>query len=72
MSKFGKGDAVKWNWGNGEGEATVSEVHTERVERTIKGSKQTRNGSDDNPAYVLEQSDGTTVLKLESELGSDA
>ena len=71
MSKFDKGDAVKWNWGNGEGEATVSEVHTERVERTIKGKKQTRNGTDGNPAYVLEQSDGTTVLKLESELGSD-
>ena len=68
---FAKGDAVKWNWGKGEGEATVSEVHTERVERTIKGKNQVRNGTEDNPAYVLEQSDGTTVLKLHSELGPD-
>ncbi len=70
MSRFDTGDAVAWNWGNGQGEATVTEVHTERVERTIKGSKQARNGTGDNPAYVLEQSDGTTVLKLESELGA--
>ena len=68
---FGKGDAVKWNWGNGEGEASVTEVHTERVERKIKGSNQVRNGTEENPAYVLEQSDGTTVLKLHSELSSD-
>ena len=68
---FSKGDPVKWNWGNGEGEAKVSEVHTERVERQIKGKKQTRNGSDDNPAYVLEQDNGQTVLKLHSELKPD-
>lgn len=68
-STFDKGDQVRWNWGNGQGEATVTEVHTDRVERTIAGSKQTRNGTDDNPAYVLEQSDGRQVLKLHSELG---
>ena len=71
MSQFNKGDSVKWNWGNGQGEAQVSEVHTERVERTIEGKKQTRNGTEDNPAYVLEQSDGKNVLKLESELMQD-
>ncbi len=68
---FGKGDAVKWNWGQGQAEATVSEVHTERIERTINGSTKTRNGTDDNPAYVLEQSNGQTVLKLHSELMPD-
>jgi hypothetical protein len=66
---FSEGDQVEWNWGNGKGEATVKEVHTERVERTIAGKNQTRNGSHDNPAYVLEQSDGRQVLKLHSELG---
>lgn len=68
---FGKGDAVTWNWGPSQAEATVAEVHTDRVERTIGGSTKTRNGTDDNPAYVLEQSDGTTVLKLHSELMTD-
>jgi hypothetical protein len=68
---FAEGDDVKWNWGQGQAEATVKEVHTERVERTIKGSKKTRNGTEDNPAYVLEQSNGQTVLKLHSELMPD-
>lgn len=67
---FSKGDQVKWNWGNGEGEAQVDEVHTERVERQIDGKKQTRNGTEDNPAYVLKQDDGQRVLKLHSELKS--
>ncbi len=49
----------------------MAEVHTERVERTIDGSTKTRNGTDDNPAYVLEQSNGKTVLKLHSELMPD-
>jgi len=68
MAKYRKGSTVAWNWGNGQGEGTVAEVHTERVEKTIKGTTQTRNGTEDNPAYVLHQEDGTTVLKLESEL----
>jgi hypothetical protein len=68
---FSKGDDVKRNWGTGQAEATVKEVHTERVERQIDGKKKTRNGSEDNPAYVLEQSNGQTVLKLHSELMPD-
>ena len=38
------------------------------VERTIKGSAITRHGSADNPAYLIEQEDGDSVLKLGSEL----
>lgn len=68
---FKKGDDVKWNWGPSQAEATVAEVHTDRVERTIDGKKKTRNGTEDNPAYVLEQSDGQKVLKLHSELMPD-
>lgn len=68
---FAVGDEVKWNWGPGRAEATVAEVHTERVERTIDGKTKTRNGTGDNPAYVLEQSNGQTVLKLHSELMPD-
>ena len=68
---FAEGDEVRWNWGPGQAQATVSEVHTERIERTIAGKTKTRNGTDDNPAYVLEQSNGQTVLKLHSELMPD-
>lgn len=71
VKAFAEGDDVKWNWGPSQAEATVSEVHTERVERTIDGKKKTRNGTEDNPAYVLEQSNGQKVLKLHSELMPD-
>jgi hypothetical protein len=63
-----KGSDVSWKWGRGVAEGTVVEVHRDTVTRTIKGSQITRNGSDDDPAYVIEQEDGTTVLKLASEL----
>ena len=63
-----KGSQVSWSWGRGTAEGKIAEVHHESVTRTIKGSQITRNGSDDDPAYVIEQEDGTTVLKLRSEL----
>ena len=46
-------------------------MHHDKVTRTIKGSEITRNGSDDDPAYEIEQDDGTTVLKLRSEVERD-
>lgn len=63
-----KGTAVSWSWGQGSAEGTISEVHTERVTRTEKGSEIVRNGTDDNPAYVITQDDGTELLKLDSEV----
>lgn len=66
---YKKGAKVEWNWGNGKACGTVKEVHTEKISKTIKGSEITRNGSEDNPAYYIEQADGDHVLKLESELG---
>ena len=63
-----KGTDVKWSWGNGSATGKVKETHTEEIERTIKGNKVTRTGSDDDEALVIEQEDGTTVLKLESEV----
>ncbi len=63
-----KGTTVKWKWGSSYAEGTVSEVHHDEVSRTTKGEKVTRKGSKDDPAYVIEQEDGTTVLKLRSEL----
>ena len=63
-----KGTKVTWKWGNNEAEGKVTEVHHEKVTRKSKGSEITRNGTDDDPAYVIEQEDGTTVLKLKSEV----
>lgn len=62
------GTEVEWDWGNGTAEGTVTEVHHDKVTRTTKGQQVTRDGSDDDPAYVIAQEDGTLVLKLQSEV----
>jgi hypothetical protein len=62
------GTTVKWKWGSSWAKGKVAEVHHDKVTRTTKGQEITRNGSDDDPAYVIEQEDGTTVLKLASEV----
>jgi hypothetical protein len=63
-----KGTTVRWKWGSAWAEGTVAEVHHDSVSRTTKGETITRHGHDDNPAYVIEQQDGTVVLKLRSEV----
>ena len=63
-----RGTEVSWRWGSSKATGTVVEVHHDTVSRTTKGSEVTRHGSDDDPAYVIEQDDGTTVLKLRSEV----
>jgi hypothetical protein len=63
-----EGTEVKWEWGNGSATGTVEEIHKEKISKTIDGSEVTREGSDDNPAYVIEQEDGGKVLKLQSEV----
>ncbi|WP_247237262.1 DUF2945 domain-containing protein [Telluribacter sp. SYSU D00476] len=63
-----KGTKVRWKWGNGHAEGKVMEVHKSDVERTIKGTHVKRNGSADDPALLIEQEDGTQVLKLQSEV----
>lgn len=43
-------------------------MHHDDFTRTTKGETVTRKGSADNPAYVIEQDNGTVVLKLKSEV----
>lgn len=62
------GDQVEWNWGSGTGTGTVVERFTEKVTRTIDGSEITRDASEDEPAYLIEQDDGDRVLKSSTEL----
>ncbi len=68
MAKISKGDDVKWDWGQGTATGTVKDTFTKSVTRTLKGSEVTRNGSDDDPALLIEQDDGDEVLKLSSEV----
>lgn len=62
------GDTVTWAWGNGTASGTVKQIYTERVEKTFKGTDVVRNASGDDPAYLIEQSDGDRVLKSASEV----
>lgn len=59
---------VAWNWGDGTATGKVREVFREKVTRTIDGTDVTRNASDDEPAYLIEQDDGQRVLKSHGEL----
>jgi hypothetical protein len=63
-----EGTEVGWPWGAHRATGTVVEIHRGRVTRTLGGSEITRNGSDDDPAYLIEQDDGSRVLKLRSEV----
>jgi len=68
MAQFHKGDTVEWKWGSGTAKAEVADIFTRKVQRTFKGKKVTRKGTQKCPAYLLKQEDGAKVLKLESEL----
>ncbi|EMI17971.1 hypothetical protein RMSM_05103 [Rhodopirellula maiorica SM1] len=69
--KFQKNQYVRWNYGSGTAKGQIKESYKQKVTKTIKGNEVTRNASDDEPAYLIEQEDGDEVLKSESEL-SDA
>ena len=65
---YRKGQSVSWSWGNGTATGKVEEKFTKRVQRTIKGSKIVKNGTKENPAYLVAQDDGGKALKEGSEL----
>lgn len=67
---FRTGQKVKWSWGSGTAHGKVSERFDRRVQRTLKGSKVVKNGTADNPAYLIEQEDGDKVLKRGSEIST--
>lgn len=64
------GQYVEWPWGRGTAEGQIVERFEHSVERTLGGSRVKRNGSADDPAFLIEQEDGTEVLKLSSELSA--
>ena len=67
-NSFQTGQYVKWNWGNGEGKGQIEDRFEREVKRTLQGSEITKDGDEDNPAYLIKQEDGDKVLKRGSEL----
>ncbi|MEM9691177.1 MAG: DUF2945 domain-containing protein [Myxococcota bacterium] len=70
VQRYDTGTRVEWNWGAGTGTGLVEESFTSRVERSFDGTDVVRNADHDNPAYLIEQEDGTRVLKSHSELSN--
>jgi hypothetical protein len=66
--KHRKGTEVEWKWGTGTATGKVAESFTDRVTRKIAGKEITRDADADNPAYLVEQEDGSRALKSHSEL----
>ena len=62
------GTHVEWDWGTGTATGKIVEIYHRKVTLTLKGSKITRNASDDEPAYRIAQDDGDEVLKSGSEI----
>ena len=67
-NSFQTSQYVEWDWGNGTAKGQIKDRFERDVTRTLKGSEITKHGSDDNPAYLIEQDDGDEVLKLGSEI----
>ena len=59
---------VSWKWANGTVEGQVIKIFRERVERKIKGALIVRNGTKENPAYLVKSERGNFALKLHTEL----
>ncbi len=68
MKHYTVNTEVEWEWGNGSATGNIREKFTNYVERTIKGSSVKREASDSDPAYLIEQDDGSKVLKSHSEI----
>jgi DUF2945 family protein len=65
---YNEGTCVEWDWGNGTGTGKVVKVYTQKITLKISGTEVTRNASEDEPAYKIEQDDGDEVLKSASEV----
>jgi len=69
-NSFRSGQKVAWSWSSGTAHGKIVERFERRVQRTIKGRKIVRNGTERNPAYLIEQEKGDRVLKRGSELSA--
>jgi len=65
---FRIGTRVTWRRGAEVVEGTVRAIHPRPVIRRINRMRVKRLGTPDDPAYEIEQTDGTMALKLHSEV----
>ena len=63
-----KGEKLTWKWGKSTAEGKIKEEFEKPVTKKIKGTEVKRNASKEEPAYLIEQKNGSEVLKSESEI----
>ena len=68
MRTIGVGTSVQWKWMNRFIIGSVKEVYTQSVSKTFKGKLIKRNGTDANPAYLVQSEAGNFALKLHTEI----
>ncbi|WP_414827888.1 DUF2945 domain-containing protein [Alteromonas sp. H39] len=68
MKHFAINTEVEWKWGNGTATGKIRKKYTSQVSKTLQGADVSRDASDDDPAYLIEQDDGSEVLKSHSEI----
>lgn len=67
-SKIHIGTTVSWKWQSGTATGKVIKVFRDRVTLKLNSTDVTKNGTEDNPAILIEQESGARVLKLASEV----
>ena len=65
---FEDGTDVQWKWMGRSIVGTVKQSFTNSVSKQIKGKMIKRNGTPENPAYLVQSTAGNIALKLHSEL----
>ena len=68
MAGYSEGTQVEWDWGDGTAKGKIVKVYTQKQTLKIKGNEVTRDASEDEPAYRIEQEDGDEALKSHSEV----
>jgi DUF2945 family protein len=65
---IGIGTTVTWRTPSGVAQGTVVAVHPRPVVRRLNGVRIARLGTPTDPAYEIEQADGTRTLRLDTEV----
>ena len=65
---FKVGFKLQWKWLGRKIEGEIVEVHFQSVSKIIKEKAIKRNGSAENPAYLVQSTAGNLALKLHSEV----
>ena len=68
MESYQKGQWVVWSWGQGQAEGTIQEYYDHTIHKVIQGTRVTRHGTPENPAYLIQRDNGLHTLRLHTEL----